>query len=147
MTGSALLEVVVDVVALVGRILFAAIFLGSSVAHFTQSEGMGALVESKGLPAGRLLVLVSGVLIALGGLMIVLGVWADLGALFVLAFTLPTAFLVHAFWKETDPMAKQNEMVNFMKNLSISGGALLFFSLYAGHAHDLGLTITGPLFG
>jgi len=136
-----------DVIALIGRILFAAIFLGSSVAHFTQSDGMGAYAESKGVPSGKLMTLASGVLIAVGGLMVLLGVWADLGALLVVLFLLPTAFLMHAFWKETDPQAKQNEMNNFMKNVSIAGGALMFFGLYAGHAQDLGLTITGPLFG
>ena len=136
-----------DVIALIGRILFAAIFLGSSIAHFTQSGSMGAYAESKGVPSGKLMTLASGVLIAVGGLMVLLGVWADLGALLLVLFLLPTAFLMHAFWKETDPVVKQGEMTNFMKNVSISGGALLFFALYAGYGQDLGLTITGPLFG
>jgi len=136
-----------DVIALIGRILFAAIFLGSSIAHFTQSESMGAYAEAKGVPSGKLMTLASGVLIAVGGLMVLLGVWADLGALLLVLFLLPTAFLMHAFWKETDPVVKQGEMTNFMKNVSISGGALLFFALYAGYGQDLGLTITGPLFG
>jgi uncharacterized membrane protein YphA (DoxX/SURF4 family) len=140
-------EVVVDVIALIGRILFAAIFLGSSVAHFTQAESMGAYAESKGVPSGKLMTLASGVLLAVGGLMVLLGVWADLGALLLVVFLLPTAFLMHAFWKETDPMAKQVEMTQFMKNVAIAGGALMFFALYAGHAEGLGLTITGPLFG
>jgi putative oxidoreductase len=136
-----------DVIALIGRILFAAIFLGSSVAHFTQSDSMGAYAESKGVPSGKLMTLASGALMAVAGLMVLLGVWADLGALLAVVFLLPTAFLMHAFWKETDPMAKQNEMNGFMKNVSIAGGALMFFALYAGYGQDLGLTITGPLFG
>ncbi|WP_447006165.1 hypothetical protein ACRAKI_06660 [Saccharothrix isguenensis] len=53
---------------------------------------------------------------------------------------------MHNFWKETDPQAKQMEMIQFNKDLALAGGALMFFGLYAGAGSELGLTITGPLF-
>jgi uncharacterized membrane protein YphA (DoxX/SURF4 family) len=136
-----------DVIALIGRILFVTIFFGSGFAHLTQTAGMAGYAESKGVPAGKLAVAGSGVLMLLGGLMILLGVWADLGALFLVVFLLPTAFIMHAFWKETDPQARQMEMTQFMKDVSLGGAALFIFALYAGHGQGLGLTITGPLFG
>jgi putative oxidoreductase len=135
-----------DVVALIGRILFAALFLGSAFGHLTQSEAMAGYAGSRGIPQPRLAVLGSGVLILVGGLLVLLGVWMDLGALILVVFLVPTAILMHPFWKETDPMAKQNEMVAFQKDIALAGAALLILALYAGHGEDLGITITGPLF-
>jgi putative oxidoreductase len=135
-----------DVVALIGRILFAALFLGSAFGHFSQSEAMAGYAKSRGVPQARLAVLGSGALILVGGLMVLLGVWMDLGALLLVIFLVPTAVLMHPFWKETDPMAKQNEMVSFNKDIALAGAALLILALYAGYGAELGITITDPLF-
>ena len=135
-----------DVVALIGRILFAALFLGSAFGHLTQSEAMAGYAGSKGVPQPKLAVLGSGVLILVGGLLVLLGIWMDLGALLLVVFLVPTAVLMHAFWKETDPMAKQTEMVSFQKDIALAGAALIIFALYAGYGADLGITITDPLF-
>lgn len=135
-----------DVVALIGRILFAALFIGSAFGHLTQSEAMAGYASSRGVPQAKLAVLGSGVLILIGGLLVLLGIWMDLGALLLVIFLLPTAVLMHPFWKETDPMAKQNEMVSFNKDVALAGAALLLFALYAGYGAELGITITDPLF-
>jgi putative oxidoreductase len=135
-----------DVVALIGRILFALLFLGSAFGHLTQAGAMAGYAASRGLPRPKLAVLGSGVLILVGGLLVLLGIWIDLGALLLVVFLIPTAFLMHPFWKETDAMAKQNEMVSFQKDIALAGGALLILALYAGYGSELGITITGPLF-
>jgi putative oxidoreductase len=135
-----------DVVALIGRILFAALFLASGVGHLTQSEAMAGYAKARGVPQAKLAVLGSGVLIIIGGLLVLLGIWMDLGALLLVIFLIPTAFLMHAFWKETDPMAKQTELVSFNKDIALGGAALLILGLYSGYGADLGITITDPLF-
>jgi putative oxidoreductase len=135
-----------DVVALIGRILFAGLFLGSAFGHFSQSAAMAGYASSKGVPQARIAVLASGALILVGGLLVLLGVWMDLGALLLVVFLVPTAVLMHPFWKETDAMAKQGEMVHFQKDIALAGAALLVFTLYAGYGAALGATITGPLF-
>ncbi len=135
-----------DVVALIGRVLFVAVFFGSGLSHLTQSAAMAGYAESKKLPAARPMVLVSGVWIIVGGLMVLLGVWGDLGALMLAAFVFATAFLFHSFWQERDPMTRQNEMIHFLKDVSLGGAAVLIFALYAEFGEDLGLTITDPLF-
>lgn len=134
-----------DVLVLIGRILFAALFIGSAFGHFAQRDAMAGFAASRGVPAARPMVLASGVLIALGGLMILLGIWADLGALFLVAFLVPTAVLMHGFWRDRDPQTRQLEMVSFMKDMALAGAALMLFAFFA-HTDDLGLTITGPLF-
>ncbi len=70
-------------------------------------------------------------------------VWGDLGSLLLLIFLVPTAFLMHAFWKESDPQAKATEQTHFMKNLGLAGAAIMFFVAFSsGH---FGLTVTDPL--
>ena len=134
-----------SVLVLIGRILFVVLFLTSAVGHLTQADAMAPYARSKGVPAPKLAVQGSGVLQALGGLSILFGIWADLGALLLLIFLVPTAVMMHAYWTESDPETKQNEMIQFNKDLALAGAALLLFAFFA-HETDLGLTITGPLF-
>ncbi|MFE3289208.1 DoxX family protein [Rhodococcus sp. NPDC059234] len=134
-----------DIVVLIGRILFSALFLFSAVGHLSQSKAMAQYAASKGLPMPQLSVLVSGVVLVLGALSVLLGVWADLGSLLLVAFLVPTAALMHNFWAETDPQARQMEMVQFNKDIALAGAALMLFAFFA-HNGELGLTITGPLF-
>jgi uncharacterized membrane protein YphA (DoxX/SURF4 family) len=90
-------------------------------------------------------VLGSGLLFALGGLSVLLGVWADLGALLLVLALLPTAVVMHRFWQETDEETKQSELIQFSKDVALAGAALMLFAFFA-HVDELGSTITGPLF-
>ncbi len=132
-----------DVVFLIARILFGALFLGSGVGHLTRAEAMAGYAASKGVPMAKPLTLLSGALLLLGALSVVLGIWGDLGSLVILLFLLPTAVLMHGFWKEGDPMSRQMEMIQFNKDIALGGAALAFFWVFA---HGVGLTITGSLF-
>ncbi|MBF6299961.1 DoxX family protein [Nocardia amamiensis] len=134
-----------DVVVLIGRVLFVVLFLSSAFGHFAQTGAMAGYTQSRGVPMPTYAVLASGALLALGGLSVLLGVWADLGSLLLVVMLLPTAFLMHGFWKETDPQARQQEMIQFNKDLALAGAALMLFAFFA-HVDELGLTITGPLF-
>ena len=136
---------VMDVIVLIGRILFAMLFLGSGFGHLTQGSAMAGYAQSRGVPLAKVAVALTGVQLVVGGLMVLLGVWADLGALLLVAFLLPAAVLMHGFWKETDAQARQMEMVQFMKDTGLAGAALMLFAFFA-HNEDLSLTITGPLF-
>jgi len=137
----------VSVVVLIARILYAMIFIGSgSAGHMMQTEGTAAYAESRGVPNSRLLTQLSGVLIFLGGLAIVLGVWIDIAALGLAVYSLITGIMVHHFWTDSDPEVQQMEMSMFMKNLAITGGGLAIFALAATAGSELGLTLTGPIF-
>jgi len=134
-----------DVVILIGRILFAVLFLASGFAHLAQADAMGGYAESLGVKPAKPLVLGSGVLIIAGGIMVAAGIWADLGSLLLVAFLVPTAFLMHPFWK-FDGEQQQMEMPAFMKDISLAGAAVAMFGFFQMVGTDLGLTITGPLF-
>ncbi|MDQ0945339.1 DoxX family protein [Streptomyces sp. V1I1] len=135
-----------DVLVLIGRILFCVLFLNSAVGHLTKTKAMAGYAASRGVPAPVPATAASGVLLLAGGLMVVFGVWADLGALLLVVFLVPTALLMHPFWKETDEQAKTVEMASFFKDLSLTGAALMLLAFFAYAGHDLGLTLTGPLF-
>lgn len=135
-----------DVLFLIGRILFAALFLSSAAAHLTRTKAMAGYAASRGVPAAVPATIGAGLLILAGGLSVLLGVWADLGALLLTAFLVPTAVLMHGFWQETDPQARQMELVHFQKDLALAGASLMLLALIAYAGTDLGLTLTGPLF-
>jgi putative oxidoreductase len=135
-----------DILVLIARILFVGLFLSSGYGHLSQTQAMTGYAQSKGVPWARIMVLASGVLIIVGALMVLLGIWGDLGSLFLIAFLIPTAVLMHGFWKEKEPMGKVMEQVQFSKDIALAGGALAFLVLFAYAGDNLGLTITGPLF-
>lgn len=134
-----------DIVLIVGRVLFAVLFISSGVSHLAKLEAMTGYAQYKKIPAAKLSVILSGLMILLGGLYIAFGIYADLGALLIALFLVPAAFLMHAFWKETDATAKQNESIGFFKNLSLAGAALIIFVLVATGT-DFGPSITGAFF-
>ncbi|WP_040790277.1 DoxX family protein [Nocardia paucivorans] len=134
-----------DLVVLIGRVLFVILFLGSAFGHFTQTKEMAGYAQSKGVPMPEPAVLASGVLMLLGGLSVLLGVWADLGALLLVIMLIPTAVIMHRFWDETDTETARVEMIQFNKDIALAGAALMLSAFFA-HTEDLGLTITGPLF-
>jgi uncharacterized membrane protein YphA (DoxX/SURF4 family) len=127
----------VDIVLLVGRILFAALFIGSGIRHFKAREAMTGYAKYKGIPAAGAAVVLSGLVFLLGGLGVLLGVYAEYAALALAVAVALTAFTMHTFWKETDPQAKMTEQVSFNKNLALAGGALAFYVLFANYSDSL----------
>lgn len=134
-----------DILLVIGRVLFALIFINSGIAHLTKLNDMTGYANFKKVPAAKLAVLVTGLMLIIGGLYIVFGVYADLGALLLALFLVPTAFMMHNFWTIQDPQAKQGEMINFFKNLSLAGAALIIFVL-VGSGVDFGPAVTDGFF-
>ncbi|CAB4789893.1 unannotated protein [freshwater metagenome] len=134
-----------DAVLAIGRILFALIFISSGINHFTKLEAMTGYAKYKKVPAAKLAVLVSGVMLLLGGVYVALGIYADLGALILAIFLIPTALMMHTFWKETDPTAKMNESIAFFKDLALAGAALILFAMI-GSGANFGWHITSAFF-
>jgi len=110
-------------IPLIGRIFFSLIFLQTAFGHF--SGKTIAYAASQHVPLPSLLVPFSGVLAILGGLSIALGYKARWGAWLIVVFLVPVTIMMHNFWTITDPMMRQMQMVMFMKNISMLGGALL----------------------
>ena len=131
-----------DAVLVIGRILFAFIFVTSGIAHFAKLEALTGYAQYKKLPAAKLGVMISGLFFLLGGIYIAAGFWVDLGALLLAITLILAAVIFHNFWKETDPTAKQNEMIAFNKDIALAGASLILFALIAwGTVTDLGPSV------
>ncbi|CAN1502048.1 COG2259 Predicted membrane protein [Candidatus Nanopelagicaceae bacterium] len=128
-----------NAVLLVGRILFAFIFITSGIAHFAKLEAMTGYAKYKKLPAAKLGVLASGLFFLLGGVYIAIGLWVDLGALLLAITLILAAVIFQNFWTETDATARQTAMMGFNKDLALAGASLIIFALVAsGHVTDFG---------
>jgi uncharacterized membrane protein YphA (DoxX/SURF4 family) len=135
-----------DVILVIGRVLFAAIFILSGISHFTKANDMAAYASYKGAPGGKNGVMASGALELVGGLLVLLGIYPDLGALLIIVFLIPVSYFMHAFWKESDPAAAQAENANFMKNVALIGAALVFIALWHETGHVSAGILDTPLF-
>lgn len=134
-----------DIVFIIARVLFSLLFISSGVAHLARLQAMTGYAQYKKVPAAKLSVIVTGLMLIIGGLYVALGIYADLGALLLAIFLLLSAFKMHDFWTITDEQAKQAEMANFMKNLALAGAALVIFVL-VGSGGEFGPTITEGIF-
>ncbi len=117
-----------DVLFLIGRILFSALFIMSGFNHMAQIASMSQYAGSKGVPAPRAMVAVTGLMILLGGLSILFWWWVAIGAWLLVFFLLTAAFMMHDFWALDDPMESQNQMAHFLKNVALAGAALCFYA-------------------
>lgn len=134
-----------DILLVVGRVLFALIFINSGIAHLTKLQAMTGYAQFKKVPAAKLSVIVTGLMLIIGGLYIALGVYADLGALLLAIFLVASAFMMHNFWTIQDEQAKQGETINFFKNLALAGAAIIIFVM-VGSGVDFGPSITEGIF-
>ncbi len=134
-----------DVVFLIGRILFGTIFFLTGVAHFAAKERMAGYAKSNGSPSPEVLVPLTGAALILGAVSIALGIFPDVGALVLIVFLSAMTFLMHAFWKIADSEEQQQEMIQFNKNASLLGAAIVLFWLF-NQGQDLPLTLTDSLF-
>jgi len=111
---------------LIGRVLLAVIFLLSGFGKLTAISGTAAYFGAMGLPVPTVTAVVVGLIELLGGLAILLGFQTRIAAWVLAIFTIATALVAHTGW------ADQNQMINFLKNVAITGGFLLLASSGAG---------------
>lgn len=108
---------------LLGRVLFSAVFILSSVRHFSDSYVVYA--ADAGTPWATVLVPLSGILMLVGGVNLLLGNQTRGSAWLIVLFLVPVTPIIHRFWGLSDPQAAMEQQVHFMKNLSLLGAALM----------------------
>ena len=121
-----------NAILIIGRIFFGVLWIGAGFAHFKNLEAMTGYAKFKKLPAAKLGVLGSGLTFLIGGILIVLGTWVDLGALLIAITVILAALTFHQYWKETDANTKMQESMAFNKDIALGGAALILFALVAG---------------
>src|ERR1700676_4731959 len=110
-----------------GRVLLCTIFLmaavGNKIPHFSD---VAKFMESAGVPAPQLLLVGAIAFLVVGSVSVIVGYKARVGAALLFTFLVLASFYFHAFWK-VEGQAQQEQMVHFMKNLSMMG-AMLFIT-------------------
>lgn len=127
-----------EVAFLIGRIILGVYYLFNASNHFSRLSMMSGYAASKGVPSPRLFVIVTGILLLVGGVSMLLGVWPVAGVIALVVFFLPVSFIMHNFWAVQEPMAKMLEMVNFTKNMALMGSALMFLAIPTPWPFSLG---------
>lgn len=126
---------------LIGRILFGATLAFMGLGHFLNAEAMIGYADVKGVPAASIMVPATGAMLVLGGLGIVAGAYPVLAAGALAVFFLVSTPTMHDFWNAPDDQ-RQNEQINFLKNVALFGTSLVFLALGATawpYAVDVGL--------
>ena len=100
---------------LLGRIFYGGFFVLAGINHLSNSAMMAGYAASKGVPAPRVAVLGSGILLLLGGLSMVTGFHPATGVVLLSVFLVPTTLVMHNFWADVDPNTRMNNMIHFQK--------------------------------
>lgn len=117
--------------AVLGRILLAALFVQAGIGQLGRIGGLAAAMASHGVPYASGLVWGVLALELGGGLMLILGLFARLAAAGFFCFTLAAALLFHPYWAMTGEAARAARDL-FFNHLAIMGGMLMVVVLGAG---------------
>jgi putative oxidoreductase len=67
-------------------------------------------------------------LVAMGGAVLVIhGIWADVGAILIAAYLVPVTIVMHPFWTFEDSRQVKEHRDSFLLNTSVLGGSLILF--------------------
>jgi uncharacterized membrane protein YphA (DoxX/SURF4 family) len=108
----------------IGRLLFGGFFLYNGIHHLQEAKSMAPYAGKKGVPAPELAVKLSAIPLLVGGASLVLGVKPKLGAAAILGFLAGVSPIMHDFWRNDDPAERTQNMIDFMKNMALAGGAI-----------------------
>ena len=112
-----------------GRLIFGGFFAYNGINHLLHSDAMGQYAAGKGVPAAEQAVRATGAMLLGGGLSIIAGLRPKQGLAAIIAFLIPVSFQMHRFWEEQDPLKRQVEMIQFMKNMALVGAALALMNV------------------
>ncbi len=117
------------IIASIGQIIFGAYWLYNGINHFTGLTPMTGYAAAKGVPAPKASVIIGGILLVLGGLGILLGLYTRLAILLLIIFIIPVTLMVHNFWAVTDQNQKMSERISFTKNAALFASLLLLWTI------------------
>jgi putative oxidoreductase len=114
------------------RVLFSMLFLLAGANHLIHRREAIAQAAHEGMPMPNVFIDGATVTLLVGGASVLLGAWARIGAAILALFLVSAAMVAHAFWRVREPKAAELQRVQFMKNLALTGGALMFVYFGSG---------------
>ena len=111
-----------------GRLLYSAVFIGSALDHFGDMEGTVEYAEANDAPMADRLVPFSIGMVLSGALGVVVWRFPKLALGAIISFLAGVTPVMHDFWN-LEGQEREAQQINFMKNLSLLGGALSLLSV------------------
>ena len=118
-------------IALIGRVLLAAMFVLAGFDKIGGFEGTAGYIGSVGLPFPEVLTILT-IAVEIGaGLALIVGFQVRIAALLLAGFTLAASVLFHNYWAMPAEQAYVQQLM-FMKNVSVASGLLMIVVLGGG---------------
>ncbi|MGF1478371.1 MAG: DoxX family protein [Cyanophyceae cyanobacterium] len=117
-----------SLVPLLARIFLSAIFIKSGVDKIISPQGTVQTIQSQGIPGANVLVILTIIVLLVGGVLVLLGWQSRLGALLLIGFLIPTTLIFHTNFAES------SQQIAFLKNLGLIGGLLMIVAFGPGTA-------------
>ncbi len=116
-----------DVLILIGRIMLAWVFVGIAYGAITNFAGSLAYFTSQKVYPPELWTWLALLLEVLISVSLILGIGTRYGAILVFLFVLVATAIAHRYWEFPAGPQQIGQYNNFLKNISIMGGALAIF--------------------
>lgn len=117
--------------ALLARLLLAALFLPAGIGKISGFAGTAGYIGSVGLPMPELGAAIAIAVEVLGGIALIIGLGTRWAALALAGFTLVASFFFHAYWALPAEQQMMQQLM-FMKNIGVVGGLLALAAFGAG---------------
>ncbi len=115
-----------------GRIMIATIFLTSAVGNkIPNFNSIAGFMASEGVPAPQLMLVGAIAFLIVGSVSVILGYKTRIGAALLLVFLVLATYFFHDFWNVPE-QEQQNQMIQFMKNLSLMGTMVFLIAVGPG---------------
>ncbi len=116
---------------ILGRAALSFIFILSGFGKIFSFAGTAGYMESKGFFLAPFFLVAAILIEVLGGLSVLTGYKIKWCALALIVFLIPASLIFHNFWT-LEGAAQQQEMISFLKNISILGGLVYIRSTSRG---------------
>jgi uncharacterized membrane protein YphA (DoxX/SURF4 family) len=114
---------------ILGRILLGGYFIMSGWNHFQHHGMLTGYAQSKGVMMPGPMVWLTGLMMFLGGVGILWGIYVVYSIYLLAIFLIITTLKMHQYWKVTDQMSRMGEEINFKKNLALLGAVLMLLAI------------------
>jgi putative oxidoreductase len=107
-----------------GRAVLGGFFIYNGLNHLTNTEPLEGYAAAKQVQNPHTSVVGTGALMAAAGTSLLLGVKPKLGAVSLIGFLAVASAQMHDFWNSQNEQEKQNEVIQFSKNIALIGALL-----------------------
>jgi putative oxidoreductase len=117
---------------LIGRLCISVIFILSGIMKFVGWDNYVQYMSAKHMTMVPFFLTVAALIEIFGGLAILLGFKTRLTAAILLLYLIPVTGIFHNFWDAADEATKQQQLIEFLKNLTIWGALWYVLGTGAG---------------